>query len=114
MTWALWLLLLQGILGALDTLYYHEWRGRLVAYSPRTSPELRLHAARDGIYAIIWHPAASPAWRLGAGANALQRRLSLLPDSQEDAAVWGASPRERGARGMAGCVERRWPICSRL
>ena len=26
MTWALWLLMIQGILGALDTLYYHEWR----------------------------------------------------------------------------------------
>ena len=35
MTWALWLLMLQGILGALDTLYYHEWRARLVAYGPR-------------------------------------------------------------------------------
>jgi len=42
MTWALWLLMLQGILGALDTLYYHEWRARLVAYGPGTSPELRL------------------------------------------------------------------------
>ena len=56
MTWALWLLMIQGMLGAFDTLYYHEWRARLVAYSPMTSPELRLHAARDGIYAIIMGP----------------------------------------------------------
>ena len=25
----LWLLVLQGVLGGLDTLYYHEWRARL-------------------------------------------------------------------------------------
>ena len=50
MTWALWLLMIQGILGALDTLYYHEWRARLVAYSPMTSPELRLHAVMGLVY----------------------------------------------------------------
>src|SRR5262245_39032272 len=65
MTWALWLLMLQGILGALDTLYYHEWRTRLVAYSPRTAPELRLHAARDGIYAIIMSTLPWLAWQGG-------------------------------------------------
>jgi hypothetical protein len=63
MTWALWLLMLQGILGALDTLYYHEWRARLVAYSSRTTPELRLHAARDGIYAIIMGTLPWLAWQ---------------------------------------------------
>ena len=65
MTWALWLLMIQGILGALDTLYYHEWRARLVAYSPMTSPELRLHAARDGIYAIIMSTLPWLAWQGG-------------------------------------------------
>jgi len=28
---ALWLLAIQGIIGAFDTLYYHEWRARLPA-----------------------------------------------------------------------------------
>ena len=65
MTWALWLLMIQGILGGLDTLYYHEWRARLVAYSPITSPELRLHAARDGIYAIIMSTLPWLAWQGG-------------------------------------------------
>jgi hypothetical protein len=31
MTVALWMLAAQGIIGAFDTLYYHEWRARLPA-----------------------------------------------------------------------------------
>src|SRR5687768_16598221 len=49
---AIWLLLLQALLGAFDTLYYHEYRLKL-AQSARTGVELRLHAARDFAYAII-------------------------------------------------------------
>jgi hypothetical protein len=56
---ALLLLILQGILGAFDTLYYHEYRLRLPsAFAARK--ELKLHAARDFIYAIIF---GSLAWR---------------------------------------------------
>ena len=44
---ALWLMLLQGVLGAFDTLYYHELRARLPAGGARTRVELRVHAARD-------------------------------------------------------------------
>lgn len=50
----LWLLLVQGSIGAFDTLYYHEWRARLVAHAPDTAPELRLHALRDFLYAILF------------------------------------------------------------
>jgi hypothetical protein len=32
MTTALWLMAVQGAIGAFDTVYYHEWRARL----PRT------------------------------------------------------------------------------
>ena len=49
---AIWLLLLQALLGAFDTLYYHEYRLKL-AQSARTRVELPLHAARDFAYAII-------------------------------------------------------------
>ena len=31
MTTALWLLAIQGLIGAFDTLYFHEWRARLPA-----------------------------------------------------------------------------------
>jgi hypothetical protein len=52
MTAAIWLLFVQALLGAFDTLYYHEYRLRL-PHGQGTSTELRLHAARDFAYAII-------------------------------------------------------------
>ena len=52
MTAAIWLLFVQALLGAFDTLYYHEYRLRL-PHGDTTSTELRLHAARDFAYAVI-------------------------------------------------------------
>ena len=58
----LWLLALQGTLGALDTLYFHEWRAHLPTL--RTAgPELRLHAARDFIYFVIFATLPWIAWQ---------------------------------------------------
>ena len=54
MTTALWLLAIQGIIGAFDTLYYHEWRARLPRGGLGTAPELKLHAARDFLYAALF------------------------------------------------------------
>lgn len=54
MTKALWLLAIQGIIGAFDTIYFHEWRARLPAMGAESRPELRLHALRSFIYAIIF------------------------------------------------------------
>src|SRR5207237_277166 len=71
LTRALWLLAIQGTMGAFDTLYYHEWRARLPAL-PGAGPELRLHAARALIYAVLF--ALLPrfewrgAWAYGLGA----------------------------------------------
>ena len=59
----LWLLVLQGVLGALDTLYYHEWRARLPARAAFAYTELRLHAARDFIYAIVFSTLPWLAWQ---------------------------------------------------
>lgn len=50
----LWLLFSLGVIGTFDTFYYHEWRARLPAQGPLAAPELRLHAARDFFYAIIF------------------------------------------------------------
>jgi len=61
---ALYLLLAQGALGALDTLWYHEYQQQL----PRNASarvELRLHASRDFAYAIVF---GSLAWLLWHGA----------------------------------------------
>jgi hypothetical protein len=60
---ALWLLAAQGILGAFDTLYYHEWLARLPGRTPGTAPELRLHALRDFLYAILFGTLPWLAWQ---------------------------------------------------
>jgi len=51
---ALYLLGLQGIIGAFDTLYYHERRAHLPARGRRAAPELVLHAARDFFYGVLF------------------------------------------------------------
>jgi hypothetical protein len=54
MTAALYLLLCVSVLGAADTAYYHEWRARLPALGLAAATELRLHAARDVVYALLF------------------------------------------------------------
>ena len=52
------LLIVQGIFGTFDTLYYHEWVGKL-ASNPEAKLELKLHSLRSFIYASIF---AMLAW----------------------------------------------------
>ena len=63
MTLILSLLLIQGLFGAFDTLYYHEWRARLPGLGAQAAPELKLHALRDFIYAIIFATLPWIAWQ---------------------------------------------------
>ena len=60
---ALWLLAIQGVIGAFDTIYYHEWRARLPARGRQAAPELKLHAARDFLYAILFATLPCAAWQ---------------------------------------------------
>ncbi len=62
MTTALWLLAIQGIIGAFDTLYYHEWKARLPARGRESAPELRLHAMRDFLYGVMFATLPWVAW----------------------------------------------------
>jgi hypothetical protein len=62
MTVALWLLAIQGLIGAFDTLYYHEWLARLPARANAAS-ELKLHAARDFLYAALFGTLPLVAWQ---------------------------------------------------
>jgi len=59
---ALWLLAIQGAIGAFDTLYYHEWRARLPARGSVAAAELRLHAARDFLYVVIFGTLPWVSW----------------------------------------------------
>ena len=63
MTTVLWLLALQGVIGAFDTLYYHEWKARLPARGKRAASELKLHAARDFLYAVLFLSLPTIGWR---------------------------------------------------
>jgi hypothetical protein len=67
---ALSLFAVQGAIGAFDTLYYHEYRARLPAGGSATAPELRIHAIRDGLYAILFGSLPWLAWH-GAWVIAL-------------------------------------------
>jgi len=62
MSVALWLLAALGMIGAFDTFYYHEWRARLPAQGPAAAPELRLHAARDFFYAVLFGTLPCLGW----------------------------------------------------
>jgi hypothetical protein len=77
MSVALWLLAIQGLIGAFDTIYYHEWRARLPARVPTTTPELRLHAARDFLYAVLF---ASLPWIAWHGAWVLVLSAVILAE----------------------------------
>jgi hypothetical protein len=63
MTAALWLLGFQGLIGAFDTIYYHEWRARLPARGKLAASELKLHAARDFLYAVLFATLPCVAWQ---------------------------------------------------
>jgi hypothetical protein len=60
---ALYLLAFQGIIGAFDTLYYHEWKARLPARGRRAAPELALHAGRDFFYGVLFCTLPWVAWK---------------------------------------------------
>jgi hypothetical protein len=63
MATALWLLTVQGVIGAFDTLYFHEWRARLPARGTQAAAELKLHALRDFLYAVIFGTLPWVAWQ---------------------------------------------------
>lgn len=54
MTAAVVLLLVNGVIGAVDTLWYHEYKGRLAWRPDLYRAELRLHASRDAVYAVLY------------------------------------------------------------
>jgi hypothetical protein len=60
---ALWLLVVQGLIGAFDTIYYHEWRARLPGLGKAAAPELKLHAGRDFLYAVLFGTLPWIAWK---------------------------------------------------
>ena len=111
MTTALWLLAALGAIGAFDTLYFHEWRGRLVA-RPEMRPELRLHVARDAIYVVIFATLPTVAWHgwsvavlaLLLGAEIVITMADFVTEDRVRAELGGVFAGERITHAVMGIV----------
>jgi hypothetical protein len=109
---ALWLLAIQGLIGAFDTLYFHEWRARLPARGVSTRPELRLHALRSLIYAIIFGTlpwlAWQGAWMMVLAALLITEIVITLADFVVEDRVrkllGGVYPAERVTHAIMGII----------
>jgi hypothetical protein len=109
---ALWLLASLGVLGAFDTLYYHEWRARLPAWGASSGAELRLHASRDFLYAVLFGSLPWLAWHgawavLLAGFLVAEITITLADFIVEDRVripLGGVFPGERATHGIMGIV----------
>lgn len=77
MTLILWLLAIQGAIGAFDTIYYHEWRAQLPARGAQSATELKLHAARDFFYGVLF---ATLPWFVWHGAWVLLLAAVLIAE----------------------------------
>jgi hypothetical protein len=108
----LWLLFAQGMLGASDTLYYHEIRARLPALGPLAASELKLHAARDFIYAIVFATLPWIEWR-GAFSGVLALLLAseiaitladFIVEDRVRKPLGGVYPGERAMHAVMGIV----------
>jgi hypothetical protein len=107
MTVAIWILMVQAVLGAFDTLYYHEYKLRL-PHAHGTRTELRLHAARDFAYAIIIGSLGWCTWH-GLYAYLLAALLVgeiiiTLWDFIEEDKVRRLPPGERAMHAIMGIV----------
>lgn len=49
----LWLVLVQGIMGAFDLVYHHEMTEKLT-WKPAAAGEMLLHGLRNGLYAVVF------------------------------------------------------------
>jgi len=107
MTVAIWILMVQALLGAFDTLYYHEYKLKL-AHGDHTKTELRLHAARDFAYAIIIGTLGFATWNgalaLVLGALLLMEIVITLWDFVEEDKVRKLPAGERIMHALMGIV----------
>lgn len=109
---ALWLLAAQGLIGAFDTLYFHEWRARLPARGREARAELWLHAVRALIYGVVFATLPRVEWR-GAWALALVALLAaeivitlkdFVVEDRARRSLGGVYPGERVTHAVMGII----------
>ncbi|MDC7684980.1 TIGR01777 family oxidoreductase [Asticcacaulis sp. BYS171W] len=61
MTTLLWLMTIQGVMGAFDTLYHHEFTERL-PWKPQAGRELFIHGLRNLFYGLIFASLGGLSW----------------------------------------------------
>lgn len=111
MTATLWLLAVQGTLGAFDTAYFHEWRARLPV-RPEMRTELALHAPRSVIYGIVFCSLPWIAWTGAAGvllavllvAEAVITFTDFVVEDRVRTSLGGVFPGERVMHGLMAVV----------
>ncbi|MEJ7729889.1 MAG: hypothetical protein WKG00_11775 [Polyangiaceae bacterium] len=103
MNHALWLLATLGVIGAFDTLYFHEYRARLPARGPAVAIELRLHATRDFCYALLF---GTLPWLEYRGAFAFLLFAVLAAEIVLTLADFGVEDRVRAPFGGVLWAER--------
>jgi len=108
MTTVVLLLLVNGVLGAVDTLWYHEHRAALPRRPDRHRAELRLHAGRDAVYAVLYGTIGWVAWQ-GAWAAVLAGLLAVeivitLADFVVEDRTRSLSPGERVLHSVMAIV----------
>ena len=94
----------QALLGAFDTLYFHEYRCRLPVHGPKVAGELRLHAARDLVYGILFLTLPFAAWggalaAVLAGLIVLEVSITIRDfnvEAVERQGIGGVADSERG------------------
>src|ERR1041385_4735936 len=112
MTMVFYLLLALAVLGAADTIYYHEIRAKLPAMGREAASELRLHAIRDFVYAILFAFIPWIAWRgcwvvVLAALLLIEAILTFWDFIVEDwvrKPLGGLYPGERVMHGVMGIV----------
>ena len=109
MTTALWLLAIQGAMGAFDTLYYHEWRARLPAAGP-------LLAERTGPFKLLFRlsvEGGALAYRSeGAALSAGRLRVRLPRLLAPRVEAWERA--DEGGRGVRVRVRVTAPLVGLL
>ena len=103
MTLVLALFVVTGVLGAWDTLWYHEWKARLVEQLEVTRTELKLHVARDAIYTGVyftlawWQPAGWLVYVLAVMlcAEIVITLADFVVEDRDRPQIGGLAPGER-------------------
>jgi len=107
----LWLLAVQGALGAFDTVYFHEWKARLPVHAEMRA-ELRLHAVRSAIYGIVFCSLPWVTWTGGAAVvlalllavEAVITFADFVVEDRVRTSLGGVYPGERVMHGLMAIV----------